>query len=1128
MRIKVLSLLLVLTMVASFMPSIAIASTYSSKIAESSTVNVEYDDNGVSKNKDAIPLISGDYQTLTTGWYVVQKNEAVNISGLAVADGEIVNLILEDDCTLNAISIDDDFPGIRVEGSSTLNIYAQSTGTGKIEAKGGISAAGIGGGSERHCGTVTINGGIINIVNSKAGAGIGGGFDADGGTVTINGGNVNISTSNVGQVIYDGESIYYYTYGAGIGGGQNGDGGTVTINGGTVTLTVYTTPTTKSSVNSAGIGGGMEGHGGTVTINGGTVNVTGRKSGAAIGGGPNGNGANVVITGGSVNAISTSASSIGSGITYGDALDNGTLVGKDGTPIYLTTIELSDIGENAPITNMEILNVSDYGLKDVVTDSENKIYLYLPSESIISSITADGNEYLGSNPLTVTSGQNSATFNQYQSPKYNSAKIKDATNYKVLDILELELDGFIGGYSTEGEPSYQWKRATNENKSTDVEIISGATASTYKTTSKDFGKYVWCEVTPEDSIGTLGQMQSTNAVRIGILAKVTTTGGNGAQSIIVEGESVGTGIMIYADKIDISVTPYYDSDSVLWESVNFGTFTKPNTKSTQFALNPNPELNEINLTAKLTSATLNGEVKLSIDKNTGVISADTSGVSGGNGDFNFSWSGTGVTDSKTNTLAQSDSHLGNEIKVTVTRPGVDGSKSATIKPYKVNLTKVGNSDSDSATIDNPYGVVGDTVSIAYTLNSSGMYSNGISFANVTISPVSVAGSGTSSYVISEADATNGTINITATFNHLTSLEGKPVISTYSPMAGDIITILTLPTNGGTSFTYLWESTNGNPLKNNATGNTYTVDSEDIGKPIRLTVTSTDSSLAGSQTSDITAAVIDNKYSLTVVGGGNGSTTSTSYIVGSKVSLYSGTRSGYNFSGWKSSEVVINDNSFTMPTKNVIVEAKWTKVKSSGSNSSQRYQFMNSGSTTESTNPFGDISKNDWFYDSVQFVSINGLMNGTDLTTFEPYTNVTRAMFVTILYRAENQPNTGLASFADVERGSYYEKAVAWATQVGVVNGVSNEEFAPNNSITREQMASMIQRYMLMKELENNNNTTIDYLDKEIISDYAKNAVNFCAEHGIMNGKQNNIFAPLDFAPRSEVAAVIERLIKLAK
>lgn len=118
------------------------------------------------------------------------------------------------------------------------------------------------------------------------------------------------------------------------------------------------------------------------------------------------------------------------------------------------------------------------------------------------------------------------------------------------------------------------------------------------------------------------------------------------------------------------------------------------------------------------------------------------------------------------------------------------------------------------------------------------------------------------------------------------------------------------------------------------------------------------------------------------------------------------------------------------------------------------------------NPFSDVKKEDWFYDYVQYVSQNGLMNGTATSLFSPNEKLTRAMFVTVLYRSENEPKISMQNeFSDVQSGEYYEKAVVWAKENGIVNGYSETEFAPHNNITREQIATMVYRYAQYKNVD---------------------------------------------------------------
>ena len=171
------------------------------------------------------------------------------------------------------------------EAEGTLTLKDENKEAGSLTAKGGGSAAGIGGsynGYHKNNGTknIIITGGTVNATGGQCGAGIGGGSDGGGKNITITGGTVTAAGGN---------------YGAGIGGGDYGSGEDITINGGTVTAT--------GGFRGAGIGGGGSGGGGkNITINSGTVNATGGEDGAGIGGGHEGSGEHITINSGTVNA----------------------------------------------------------------------------------------------------------------------------------------------------------------------------------------------------------------------------------------------------------------------------------------------------------------------------------------------------------------------------------------------------------------------------------------------------------------------------------------------------------------------------------------------------------------------------------------------------------------------------------------------------------------------------------------------------------------------------------------------------------------------------------------------------------------------------------------------------------
>lgn len=227
------------------------------------------------------------------------------------------------------------------------------------------------------------------------------------------------------------------------------------------------------------------------------------------------------------------------------------------------------------------------------------------------------------------------------------------------------------------------------------------------------------------------------------------------------------------------------------------------------------------------------------------------------------------------------------------------------------------------------------------------------------------------------------------------------------------------------------------------------------------------------------------------------------------------RDGYIFDGWYTDADLTEKYDFsTKVTKSFTLYAKWVE-KEAGI------------AIEEWKNPFKDVNEEDWFFEIIKTVNKRGLMLGVSDDIFAPNDSITRAMFVTILHRLEGEPQTGSTSFTDVKEGIYYEKAVAWATFAGIVNGVSNTEFAPDSYITREQIAAMIYRYAQHKGISVESGDMMgNFIDVDKISDYAVPAISWVVNKEIMNGKGNGMLDPLDNATRAEAAAMLIRLTSI--
>lgn len=177
-------------------------------------------------------------------------------------------------------------------------------------------------------------------------------------------------------------------------------------------------------------------------------------------------------------------------------------------------------------------------------------------------------------------------------------------------------------------------------------------------------------------------------------------------------------------------------------------------------------------------------------------------------------------------------------------------------------------------------------------------------------------------------------------------------------------------------------------------------------------------------------------------------------------------------------------------------------------------------------PFTDVSTSDWFYDDVAFVYKNGLFSGTDSRSFSPNASMTRAMLVTVLYRLEGEPTvTGRSSFTDVRSGAYYEKAVIWAAANGIVTGTDSTSFSPDAKVTREQLAAILYRYAQYRKLDTDASAKLNsFTDADSVSAYASEALGWAVSEGLINGASGKLM-PKGDATRAQVAAILHRFVK---
>lgn len=257
------------------------------------------------------------------------------------------------------------------------------------------------------------------------------------------------------------------------------------------------------------------------------------------------------------------------------------------------------------------------------------------------------------------------------------------------------------------------------------------------------------------------------------------------------------------------------------------------------------------------------------------------------------------------------------------------------------------------------------------------------------------------------------------------------------------------------------------------------------------------------------------YTLTFETNGGGSMQAIRAARGKTLDLsaYTPMRDGYDFGGWYA------DKDLTQ---------RITEIKLSGSKTVYAdWKKREPDEPDAVKNPFADVNAGDWFYRDVLFSYEKGLISGMDTAAFAPYANTTRAQIAVIFYRMEGSPAVeGENSFTDVVRDSgtaWFYDAVTWAQKNGIMGGYGNSSFAPNDPITREQLAAIFYRYAQYKGYDTTQGGMAirEFDDYESISDYAMGAMAWAVNTGLVKGDSNLLY-PKGTATRAEIAALFHR------
>lgn len=231
------------------------------------------------------------------------------------------------------------------------------------------------------------------------------------------------------------------------------------------------------------------------------------------------------------------------------------------------------------------------------------------------------------------------------------------------------------------------------------------------------------------------------------------------------------------------------------------------------------------------------------------------------------------------------------------------------------------------------------------------------------------------------------------------------------------------------------------------------------------------------------------------------------------------KEGYKFVGWYADEDLTKKIDEVYLTQDTTVYAKWEKIEEEVPEEPEEVEKTEETETIS----FLDVKKSDWFYEAVSYAVENGLMSGMSEDIFAPNTPLTREMLAVVLYNVEEQPeSTEANTFTDVKGNMWYTDAILWANENGIVAGYDNGAYGVGDLITREQFATILYRYAQFKGYDTTQGgmAVREFSDYENISDYARPAMAWAVNAGIMGGMDDGTLMPQGKATRAEAATML--------
>ena len=1050
--------------------------------------------------------------------YVV--NGDVTIGTRVTVTGD-VHLILVDGCNLTVSG------GIDVSSGNSLNIYAQSTeeGMGKLTANAVWERAAIGSEQSQAAGNITICGGNITAAGGESAAI--GNVNGEAGTVTIYGGWVKATGGN----------------GAPWENGGSGISGTVTIHGGQVEATGGNGGGAASGgAGGAGISGTVTIHGGHVEANGGNgaSGATGGAGGAGIdgtatihGGHVETNGGDGVYgaSGGAGIGGSFSADSNGSAVIFASSISDhssqtswsGVIFEGTTGQVYGTTVTPT---EDFTIPQGYTLTIPAGATLDVSSVSAINNGTVICNGSISGTVGGDA-RYPSGVTVSLTQGEQDVTSASYGSTITITATMQRAQSNGINAIAELgTVDFYLGDTSgtllgtanvTGSEDTYtatlnvslndeQWKPS---NSPYTITADFGGVADT----SGD-------GLLPSTGTATLTVTKGNQTAPTAPTMSSRTTNSVTLNAI----SSAGQGAVQYGYVQGDNGTPNNWQDNTTFNGLSAGTTY---TFYARYAGNdyyePSP-----------------------VSTGTGIV---TLGAEGGDT----------LADGETITTGDGTTIKNDGEKIIIT-PG-DGGSATVITPDDnvtvntgdgtVNVpggSTVTTSDGPSITVGEGGATVGTDGGVTLPENGSATIGNGDDATTITTPGGGTIDPDTGAVTPDEGgsvviDTGDGTTTITPPSGQPVTPndDGSVTIPGGSTVTGSDGERVTIPPEGGTlqpggdveyTVTVTFDSQGGSqvPSQDITVGEPASQPDDPTRTGYRFLGWYTAATggarwdfsqpVTGDQTLYAQWAYLppaNPNYKITIGDTENGTVTvnPTAAKEGTTVTITPVPGEGYQVGTVSVTDrfgqaVAVDQQAdgtytFVMPDGQVTVEVTFLQGEAPDL-------------------PFSDVTESDWFYDAVTYAYENGLMDGVGAGLFAPNSETTRAQLVTILYRLAGQPApSGDSGFSDVETGTWYTDAVAWAAQNGIVNGVSDTQFAPGDDITREQLAVILYRYATYQGYDVSQRADLSgFVDAGTISTYAQEALSWANAQGLVLGFEDDSLRPQGNASRAQIAAVLMR------